>query len=304
MHDWLKRGRLSPGIPPGFSEARSPCATPLGGDRFAVAFTALDVNHRSHVFLCGAQAKAGHLELEPEATLALRPGKLGHFDEAGAMTSCFAEHEGKKYLYYTGWQLLREVSFTFGCGRAGFDPHTLSVCRELPGPVLARDHLNPLLCASPFVMKSSEGWVMWYVGGVRWERTDSDLAHYYTIRRAVSRDALRWESDPEPCIPLGPQEYAIARPSVLRLGNILHMWFCHRGFGGNLTYRIGYAYSEDGLHWERQTRDHALDVSTTGWDSEMVCYPHVFAHEGWLYMLYNGNGFGATGFGYASARLA
>jgi uncharacterized protein with PIN domain len=31
----------------------------------------------------------------------------------------------------------------------------------------------------------------------------------------------------------------------------------------------------------------------------MVCYPFVFAHEGVKYMLYNGNEFGKTGFGYA-----
>ena len=31
----------------------------------------------------------------------------------------------------------------------------------------------------------------------------------------------------------------------------------------------------------------------------MVCYPYVFDHAGNRYMLYNGNGYGRTGFGMA-----
>ena len=42
-----------------------------------------------------------------------------------------------------------------------------------------------------------------------------------------------------------------------------------------------------------------IDVSTSGWDSEMVCYPHVFVHEGRKVMLYCGNGYGRSGFGMA-----
>ena len=42
-----------------------------------------------------------------------------------------------------------------------------------------------------------------------------------------------------------------------------------------------------------------IDVSEDGWDSEMICYPHVFDHSGRRYMLYNGNGYGASGIGLA-----
>jgi hypothetical protein len=31
----------------------------------------------------------------------------------------------------------------------------------------------------------------------------------------------------------------------------------------------------------------------------MIEYPFVFSHEGTTYMLYNGNGYGKSGFGYA-----
>ena len=42
-----------------------------------------------------------------------------------------------------------------------------------------------------------------------------------------------------------------------------------------------------------------IDVSPTGWDSDMIEYPCVFEHKGRRYMLYAGNKFGATGFGLA-----
>jgi hypothetical protein len=43
-----------------------------------------------------------------------------------------------------------------------------------------------------------------------------------------------------------------------------------------------------------------LDIDPTSeWENSMVEYPHVFKFDNHIYMLYNGNGFGETGFGYA-----
>ena len=90
-------------------------------------------------------------------------------------------------------------------------------------------------------------------------------------------------------------EYAISRPSVIRDRDCWRMWFSHRGS----AYRIGYAESLDGIHWKRLDADCQIDVSESGWDSEMIEYPFVFDHDGSRYMLYNGNGYGKTGFGLA-----
>ncbi|MDR3088446.1 MAG: hypothetical protein LBU39_01340 [Desulfobulbaceae bacterium] len=90
-------------------------------------------------------------------------------------------------------------------------------------------------------------------------------------------------------------EHAIARPSVLRDPDGWKMWYSFRGE----TYRIGYAESPDGLVWTRLDEQAGIDVSATGWDTEMIEYPFVFDHAGRRYMLYNGNGYGKTGFGLA-----
>ena len=65
------------------------------------------------------------------------------------------------------------------------------------------------------------------------------------------------------------------------------------------TYRIGYAESRDGIKWERKDDTVGIDVSEDGWDSEMIAFAYVYEHRGQWYMVYNGNGFGASGIGYA-----
>jgi len=62
------------------------------------------------------------------------------------------------------------------------------------------------------------------------------------------------------------------------------MWHSHRG----ASYRAGLAISDDGLHWKRMDGHVGIDVSETGWDSEMLCYPHVLDAGEYFYMFYNG----------------
>ena len=62
---------------------------------------------------------------------------------------------------------------------------------------------------------------------------------------------------------------------------------------------IGYAYSDDLTSWVRDDDNVGIDVSEGDWDSDMLCYPHVFECDGKIYLLYNGNEFGKYGFGIA-----
>ena len=64
-------------------------------------------------------------------------------------------------------------------------------------------------------------------------------------------------------------------------------------------YSLGYAESLDGIQWKRLDSEVGIGTSPSGWDSEMIEYPFVFDHAGGRYMLYNGNGYGKTGFGLA-----
>ena len=82
------------------------------------------------------------------------------------------------------------------------------------------------------------------------------------------------------------------------------MFFCYRNSfdfrkNKNNSYRIGYTYSSDLVNWIRDDANSGIDISESGWDSDMMCYPNIFELDGKIYMLYNGNEFGKYGFGIA-----
>jgi len=73
------------------------------------------------------------------------------------------------------------------------------------------------------------------------------------------------------------------------------MWYSVRG----TAYRIGYAESADGITWQRADPSAGIEVSRSGWDSEMIEYAYVVDRIGARHMFYNGNGYGRSGLGYA-----
>ena len=95
-----------------------------------------------------------------------------------------------------------------------------------------------------------------------------------------------------------------ALPTVIKVGNRYHMYFCYRQATGFRTdrqrgYRLGYAWSDDLVNWSRQDDEAGIDVTEGSWDSDMQCYPHLFNVDEKVYLLYNGNEFGKHGFGLA-----
>lgn len=123
---------------------------------------------------------------------------------------------------------------------------------------------------------------------------NADMQH--AIKTATSRDGIHWTRDGAVVIGFADaSEYALARPSVVKVGDKLLMCFACRGD----TYRIGAASSSDGVHWTRLDTTMGLLPSADGWDSEMTCYPALFWHRERLWLACNGNGYGATGMGLA-----
>jgi hypothetical protein len=277
-----------------------PDVDPDGSDTARVYFSGRDGRNRSHIGACTLALRPvavapGSLTAEP----LLAPGPAGAFDEEGCSMSCLVRRGGRLYLYYTGWRRGSSVPFYLGIGLAISDDGGKSFVKApLLGP--CADPTAPVLQASPWVRVEQGGWRMWYVAGVRWERVGETWRHHYLLRYAESQDGLVWQ-DRALAIPLsGPDENAIGRPCVVSHGEGYSMWYCHRG----AAYRIGLATSPDGLAWRRHDADAGMALSGSGWDCEMQAYPAVFRYRDRWLMLYNGNGYGATGFGWATAAVA
>ena len=301
---WAKRGRLF--TPSGdWTHGSHPCAVHVEGDEFVVAFTRRDASRHSHVFLQRALVRDGTMTLQGEPKLALSPGEPGHFDCEGVISVCLVPHRGRVYLYYVGWQNLPDTLWICDTGRAVMDPQALTLTREYQGPVLGRDKDNPLFAAATAFHVEGDRWRTWYNSGLRWEKTATGWKHYYGIHLAESVDGVRWTCQPGLVLPFADEhEYAFGRPTVVEQDGVLHMWFAHRATATIDAYRIGYAWSVDGRQWHRHDQLAGIDVAADGWDSEMVCYPYVFEHAGRMYMLYNGNNYGQTGFGLAVLEQA
>ena len=266
------------------------------------------INHY-RVYVSGrdekGRAQIGHFEFDVEnpkqiIRVSNKPviglGPLGSFDDSGVTSSWVVNQNGRKYQYYSGWSLGMTVPFYFFIGLAVSDDGGESYRKVSKSPVLGRHETDPYLTASPCVLVENGIWRMWYVSGTKWEIENNKPKHYYHIKYAESSDGIRWDRKGVVCIDYkSTDEYAIARPCVVKKDGLYRMWYSYRGE----AYKIGYAESEDGLSWIRKDEEAGIDVSESDWDSEMICYPYVWEHKGKMYMLYNGNGYGRTGIGLA-----
>jgi len=235
-------------------------------------------------------------------------GELGAFDDTGAMPSWIVDHGGMKYLYYIGWNAGVSVGYRNSIGVAISDDGGRTFTRMFKGPIVDRTKTEPQFASAPCVLIENGVWRMWYLSGIRWEIIDGRPEPIYHIKYAESRDGVHWQRTGIVCIDLkSPEEGGMTRPCVVHDEGIYRMWYSYRGIrdyrtNKKFSYRIGYAESDDGIHWERKDEEAGIDVSEEGWDSEMVCFAYVYDHKGERYMIYNGNGFGASGIGYAKLR--
>lgn len=231
-------------------------------------------------------------------------GKLGCFDDCGVMPSCVVNSEGLKYLYYCGWNTSTTVRYRNCIGLAISDDDGATWRRAYEGPIMDRNKDEPHLVVTPFVMVENGIWRMWYCGGTEWKVIKGVTEPQYLIKYAESTNGIDWKRDNQVVIPYKDENDAIGRPVVLADDGILRMWYSYRSIENyrtnpNQSYRIGYAESKDNVDWERKDEEAGIELSATGWDSEMLAYPYIVSYQDRKYMFYNGNGFGRTGFGYA-----
>jgi hypothetical protein len=295
---WKKLGRVF--YPTGEidwmrSHASVPIADHIEGDLFRIIFSSRDSKNRSYTGFVIIDINNPTSIRDVSDSPLLVPGNLGEFDDSGAMATWLAVKDTTRYLYYIGWNLGVTVPFRNSIGLATSQTGTHYV-RYAAGPIVDRTMQEPQFTASCCVIPEDDVWKMWYLSCTGWSIIDDKPVHRYHIKYAESVDGIRWQREGIVSIDYASdKEFAISRPSVIRDFGTYRMWYSYRGE----TYRIGYAESKDGKSWKRLDHLAGIDISNQGWDSEMVEYPFVFDHKGQRYMLYNGNGYGQTGFGLA-----
>jgi hypothetical protein len=299
--NWQKLGVLycpsgSGQHPKLMSHAANPLPVLIEGDVYRVFFSGRDVDNRSSVGAVDidiVNRKIIHEHNHPF----FENGPEGSFYADGVSIGNCYKVDGVQYMLFMGWQAPKGKHWRGDVGRLVVKPDlTLELDHELP--FMAVDAVDPISLSYPWVMKNEIGsYSMWYGSTTTWDAGNGEMLH--VINYASSADGHSWNREGL-AVPfeLGRAQ-AFSRPTVV--GNRetgYEMWFSYRSGSGE-KYRIGYAVSKDGETWELSLSEPDITVSVEGWDSEMIEYPFVFDHKGKRYMLYNGNGYGATGFGLA-----
>lgn len=234
-------------------------------------------------------------------------GGLGCFDEHGIFPVNVVRDGDRVLAYTTGWNRKVSVSADASIGLAISHDDGLTFQKYGKGPVLSASLHEPFLIGDAFVALYGGLYHMWYIRGTKWKKAvESDPPdRVYKIAHATSEDGINWLRDGRQIITdkLNVDECQ-ALPTVFKRDGMHHMYFCYRQAHGfrkqsNNSYRIGYAYSSDLVNWERDDSKAGIDVSDDGWDAQMQCYPHTFELDRKVFMLYNGNEFGRSGFGLA-----
>ena len=276
------------------------CRSRDGGGKFLsqVAFVDFDLGLRDV------------LAVSREPVIAL--GGLGHFDEHGIFPFNVLADGDRILAFTTGWNRRASVPTDAAIGLALSTDGGIRFEKVGAGPVLAPGLHEPFLVGDAFVLRVQQRLHMWYVHGARWivGSMATEPERVYKIAHAVSDDGLAWRRQGRPIVPdrLGPDECQ-ALPTVIEHEGVHHMLFCFRqatDFRSNRdrAYRLGHAWSSDLVTWQRDDSQWTLDRPQAGWDSQMMCYPHLFRLGSQIHLLYNGNQFGRGGFGLARLEKA
>ena len=289
------------------SHAQCPTAIVLD-DRIRIFFSARLESQQSLPTFIDVEKNNPQKILTLNSEPILDRGRKGTFDENGIIPSFFIDRDGLLYFYYAGWSQCKNVPYKNFTGLAISSDDGLTFKKYSEAPVFSLSQHDPLSATGPCIILKDELYYSVYSTGIDWLEIDGKLEHTYQLTYAVSKDAIHWKPSGKLIVNTNTEFEADCKPTIIERDGVYHMWFSTRGSHnfrkpGNTAYRLGYAYSIDLINWTRDDSKVGIGVSAAGWDSEMICYPHIVEVDNKYLMFYNGNGFGKSGFGYAELEF-
>lgn len=272
---------------------------------------------RLRIFLtmCDADniGRIGYVDVDPENPShiidhsklpVLDIGKEGCFDDSGVLPSALIEHDGKHYMFYSAYQKQVKVPYSILSGLAVFEGNDFTQLTRVSNvPILERTHDEQFIRSAIFCMKVAGRYRIYYSSGNQWIHNTIKEAPKYDIKCIESSTLFDWsQAIAHSCISLSGEEYGLTTPGVYHEDGKYKMLYSIRSI--TKGYHLGYAESPDGLSWTRLDEKIQIDVSPSGWDSEMVCFGNHFRYKDKTYLFYCGNHYGLGGMGYAELNLS
>jgi len=278
------------------SHAANPLAVSMGGDVYRIFFSGRDDQNRSSVGFVDVDIMKRTVRYVHDKPVFEHGPEASFYSHGVSIGSCY-EADGHRYILFMGWQCPKGQHWRGDIGRLRLKDDCSSMELDVNGPFISSDALDQVSLSYPWVLRERDRYRMWYGSTLTWDAGNGEMLH--VIHHATSVNGHDW-TRLGLAIPYAiGKAQAFSRPTVVVDREGYHMWFSYRSGQPNHTYRIGYAHSASGEHWQLRLADTGIDIAESGWDSEMIEYPFVFAHKDQRFMLYNGNGHGRTGFGLA-----
>ncbi len=303
---WQRYGRIFSSDENGFSYTKSPQAL-VFEDFIRVYFSDCKKDGNKLIsYVCFADFTLDFQRILHVQKQIMEDGRIGCFDEHGIFPFSPVRINNTIYAYISGWSRRISVSVETGIGIAISKDDGNTFKRIGEGPILTSSLYEPFLVVDGFVRKFNDQLHMWYIFGKQWKNfpQSREPERIYKIGHAISQNGIDWSKDGREIIQSILPDESQALPSVVYFDGKYRMVFCFRSsvdFRNNSknSYRLGYAESKDLVVWERKDNVLNFGVDDSEWSNQMLCYPNFFVHDKKLYLLYNGNGFGKTGFGLA-----
>jgi len=170
--------------------------------------------------------------------------------------------------------------------------------------VKSSDGINWLPSETPFITNMKPATWNRYICSARVIRICDTLKMWYTAYSELSAPSIGyawsvkenvWNFNPDPVLwhgePGAFDDVYVFGPSIYHNGTTYHMWYSARS--SDDKFNIGYATSEDGIHWHKSDADNPVikSVGSIGWYCHGVHYPSVVVYKGTYHMWFGGSGY-------------
>lgn len=224
-------------------------------------------------------------------------GEPGCFDDNGVVPCAVVMQNEKLYLFYAGYNVGYHVRMTIFSGLAISQDFGETFKRASRVPIMERTDRSPLFRVVHTALKDNGSWKIYYGEGEKFIQGQKKTLPVYNISLLETENLTELDKDGETVLAAEGNEYRVGRPYVVKDRGIYKMFF--GGGSEEITYRLAYAESLDGKQWKRIDSKLNMNLSSSGWDSEMTAYPAFVRYRDKAYLFYNGNNYGWDGFGYA-----
>lgn len=263
--------------------AAMPCAVRVDDGSWCVLVTGRDPENRGHVLMRRMGGDVAPVEALEEWRVVLAPGPAGAFDESGVVASDIRKVPGGFELLYHGYRLRSGGGWWNAIGRAVLTDVGEAVDRSMSPEIGLSDTCPISVAYASWDPDGTES--IWFNSAEGFDPTTCLPSRYVVCRRCDGRVAVEVTSMPDGM-------FALTRPVVVRQKDRAVLFASMRG--------TEYTVAEFALG-AGATEPVTFPPLGLGGEVRATAYPFILRNTTPAVLLYNGDGYGRTGFGVAVA---